>query len=311
MVCSTFTEIAGIKIEPCIFNASGPRCVTFEELETIAKSKSGAIMTKSCTLEPRIGNPEPRYHENSLGSINSMGLPNLGYKKYAEFSKKLKKYKKPYIVSVAGLTLQDNIIIVEYLSKFKDIDAIELNLSCPNIPGKPQIAYDFVASDHMLKEVLKVNSHIIGVKLAPYFDFVHFEQMARILKKHKIKFVTCINSIGDGLIIDPEKEQALIKPKKGFGGIGGAYIKPTALANTRRFYELLDKKVDIIGVGGIKTGVDAFEFILAGASSVQIGTEFMSSGSKCFKRIDNELKAYMRGKGYSKIEDFRGRLRII
>ena len=311
MEVSTSTKIAGIQIASCIFNAAGPRCVTFEELDSIAKSDSGAIMTKSCTLEPRTGNPEPRYFENSTGSINSMGLPNLGYKKYAEFSANLKKYNKPYFVSVAGLTLDDNVEIVKYMSKFRGIDAIELNLSCPNIPGEPQVAYDFEAADKMIKAVLKVNKHVLGVKLPPYFDASHFQHMASILKKHKVDFVSCVNSIGEGIIIDPEKEITVIKPKGGFGGIGGDYIKPTALANTRKFYELLGGKIDIIGVGGIKSGTDAFEFILAGASAVQIGTEFMRSGSKCFGRIDKELKDYMKKKGYSCLEDFKGKLKII
>ncbi|MBI2545629.1 dihydroorotate oxidase [Candidatus Woesearchaeota archaeon] len=308
---STKAAIAGITIEPCIFNAAGPLCVTKEELEAIGSSHSGAIMTKSCTFEPRPGNPEPRYYEDALGSINSMGLPNLGYMKYAEFSSEMKKYRKPYIVSVAGLSLQDNIEIVKYLGQFKDIDAIELNLSCPNVIGKPQVAYDFDASDEMLREVLKVNKHVLGVKLSPYFDFAHFQQMAGVLKKHKLAFVSCVNSLGEGLFIDADAEQVAIKPKGGFGGIGGDYIKPTALANVRKFYELLDRKVPIVGVGGIKSGRDAFEFILAGATAVQIGTEFMRSGTACFARVDAELKALMKEKGYSTLDDFRGKLKVL
>src|SRR3989338_4516637 len=98
------TKIAGIRLETCIYNTAGPADVTLEELEIIAKSKSSAITMKSCTLDTREGNPEPRYADLEFGSINSMGLPNLGYRAYIKFSKILKeKYKKPVIASISGL----------------------------------------------------------------------------------------------------------------------------------------------------------------------------------------------------------------
>ena len=100
------TKIAGVKLETCVFNASGPADVTLRELEKIAKSKSSAVTMKSCTLLPREGNPEPRYADLEHGSINSMGLPNLGYKAYVEFSQRLKKgFKKPVVASISGMTL--------------------------------------------------------------------------------------------------------------------------------------------------------------------------------------------------------------
>jgi dihydroorotate dehydrogenase (fumarate) len=103
----------------------------------------------------------------------------------------------------------------------------------------------------------------------------------------------------------------VIKPKDGFGGIGGDYVKPTALANVRQFYTLLRKDIDVIGCGGVKNGQDAFEHILCGAKAVQIGTKLMQEGVDCFERISNELKALMQAKGYEKLEDFRGKLKSI
>lgn len=304
------TRIAGLELDNLVMNASGPRCTTLAELEALGKSESGAIVTKSCTLEPREGNPSPRYVDVDLGSINSMGLPNLGYKKYIELLPKLKKFKKPVIVSVSGLKLEDNLEIIKALNN-TDVDAIELNLSCPNLVGKPQVGYDFEQTGVVLREVMKIRKKKLGVKLPPYFDFVHFEQMAAILNKYKPDFVTCINSIGNGLIIDPDKEIALIKPKGGFGGIGGQYVKPTALANVRKFYELLDRKIDIIGVGGIYSGKDVFEFVLAGASAVQIGTVLMQENTKAFARIGKEFDAYCKKKGYKNISDFKGKLKAL
>src|SRR3990167_6975858 len=104
------TNIAGISLDTCIFNTSGPADVTLKELEVIARSKSSAITMKSCTLEARDGNPKPRYADLEFGSINSMGLPNLGYKEYIKFSQILKNmYDKPVIASISGMTLADNI----------------------------------------------------------------------------------------------------------------------------------------------------------------------------------------------------------
>ncbi|MBI5072968.1 dihydroorotate oxidase [Candidatus Woesearchaeota archaeon] len=306
------TSIAGIPLESYFFNASGPKCMTLEELLALAASNSAVVMSKSSTFEPREGNPEPRYCNLEFGSINSMGLPNLGYKKYAEFAPLLKvQTTKPYFVSVSGLKLAENMEMLKYLSEIKDIDALELNLSCPNVIGKPQICYDFDQTREVLREIEKVAKKPLGLKLPPYFDFVHFEEAASIINKHNIAFVTCINSVGNALFIDPEKEVVVIKPKGGFGGLGGAYIKPIALANVRKFRELLRKEIQVIGVGGVDTGVDAFEFLLCGADAVQVGTTFQKEGVKCFARLETELKAYMFQKGYDDISDVKGKLKTL
>src|SRR3989338_950 len=305
------TEIAEVKLETCVFNASGPKDETLEELEVIARSKSSAIMMKSCTLLPREGNPKPRYADLEFGSINSMGLPNLGYRAYVKFSKILdKKYSKPIIASICGMTVKDNVTMFK---AFNDapVDLIEFNPGSPNTIGQPIIGYDFREMNQLLKAVSKVAKKPFGVKLPHYFDFVHFEQMAKVIKKYPVKFVTCINSVGNGLAVDPITEKTLIKPKGGFGGIGGTYIKFTALANARKFYELFENKIQVIGVGGIFSGLDAFEFILAGASAIQLSTAFMQKGPAIFEIVQRELKEIMRKKGYEKLSDFRGKLKTL
>ncbi len=127
----------------------------------------------------------------------------------------------------------------------------------------------------------------------------------------QLKWVTCINSIGNGLLVDPHTEQTLIYPKYGLGGIGGAYVKPTALANVRNFRTRLHHTVDIIGCGGITNGTDVFEHILCGASAVQIGTCLMQFGVGIFEQIHNELISIMNTKGYRKLIDFQNKLKCV
>lgn len=312
MKANISTSIGGVVLNTCIFNTSGPKDETLPRLKIIGRSKSSAITMKSCTLEPRIGNPQPRYANlPNKSSINSMGLPNLGYKEYVKFVGILKKqFKKVVVASISGMTLEDNVVIFKAFNQ-TDVDLIEFNPGSPNTIGKPIVGYDVNQMDKLLAAVTKVCKKRWGVKLPPYFDFVHFEQIANVLKKYPVKFVTCINSIGNGLVIDPKKETPVIKPKGGFGGIGGRVIKYTTLANVRKFYELLEDKIQIIAVGGITSGVDAFEAILAGASAVQLGTIYMQEGPSCFARIQKELADYMSKKGYASIEDFRGKLKSI
>ncbi|MGZ8382251.1 MAG: dihydroorotate oxidase, partial [Nitrospira sp.] len=300
------TTIAGVTFPSCFMNASGALCVTRDELEALGKSGAGAIVTKSMTIESRQGNPTPRYYGFPGGSINSMGLPNLGYRAYAELIPLLKRFGKPVIASVAGLGEEDFPTIAEAINAAKP-DLIEVNLSCPNIPGKPQIGYDPETSERVLKKVRPLIMVPMGVKLPPYFDPAHHEAMGKVLGRCGVDFLNMINSVGNGLVVDPEREAVVIKPKGGFGGLGGRLIKPVALANVRAFYKLFDGKMPIIGTGGIVEGMDVFEHFLCGASAVQIGTVLVEEGLDVFGRLEAELTAVLRRKGYQSIVECQGR----
>ncbi|MBE9889656.1 dihydroorotate oxidase [Enterococcus faecium] len=298
-----------------LMNASGVHCMTTQELDELAHSEAGAFITKSCTINERKGNPEPRYFDVPLGSINSMGLPNLGFSYYLEYALAYEKVQEnqnqPLFFSIAGMSVQENLEMLEKIEKSGFNGITELNLSCPNVPGKPQLAYDFEATYETLKEVFSIFSKPLGIKLPPYFDFAHFDQMADILNQFPLTYVNAINSVGNGLYIDTEQEAVVIKPKEGFGGIGGEYIKPTALANVRAFYTRLKPEIQIIGTGGIRTGQDAFEHLLCGASMLQIGTDLHKEGPEIFSRIIKELTQIMSEKGYTSIDEFKGKLRTI
>ena len=305
------TQIAGFSFDNCLMNAAGVACMTVEELEEVRQSAAGSFVTKTATLEARVGNPEPRYRDVPLGSINSMGLPNQGIDYYLDYLLSLQESQpeRTFFLSLVGMSPDETHTLLKKVqnSGFKGIT--ELNLSCPNVPGKPQIAYDFETTERILGEAFGYFDKPLGIKLPPYFDIVHFDQAAEVFNRHPLKFVNCVNSIGNGMYI--EDESVVIRPKNGFGGIGGEYIKPTALANVHAFYQRLNPSIQIIGTGGVYTGRDAFEHILCGASMVQIGTALHQQGVEIFERVSLGLKAIMVQKGYETLEDFKGKLKYL
>jgi dihydroorotate dehydrogenase (fumarate) len=308
------TTFYGHTYDNPFMNASGVHCMDVLELDELANSAAGSFVTKSATADSREGNPEPRYVNLDLGSINSMGLPNLGLTYYLDYAiqRQASYPDAPFIMSVASYKGFD-----EYVANMRQIQdsaytgLVELNLSCPNVPGKPQMAYDFEDTEKLLTEIFSFYTKPFGVKLPPYFDIMHFDKIATVLNKFDLKFVNCINSIGNGLYIDQATDCVVIKPKGGFGGIGGEYVKPTALANVRALSQRLNPTIEIIGTGGILTGRDAYEHLLCGASMVQVGTQLQKEGPAVFERLNAELLAILEAKGYASIADFKGKLGTI
>ena len=124
-----------------------------------------------------------------------------------------------------------------------------------------------------------------------------------------MNYVASINTIGNAFAVDLAAEMPVISSKGGFAGLSGKAVKYTALANVRKMRELLDESIDVVGVGGVESGEDAFEMLLCGASAVQVGTCHWTEGPKCFDRICDELKSIMKEKGYSSVDDFMGKLK--
>ena len=323
-----------------LLNASGCMCDTKTKLTILfSDSLASGICSKSATPKHRAGNPVPRYWEAPDGqlTINSMGLPNLGIEYYLDYFKSLGhpvEGGKWRCVSLAGLTLEDNLVMLRLvydpaMTYYQYIDAVEWNLSCPNLSGHGILAYDFPEMDSYLQRLeaeircLATPSHHSSalthiLKLPPYFEPHQFTQVAAIIRKYPVfTAVNTVNSIPNGLVVDPYTETTVIHPKNGFGGIGGSVIKPTALANVRGLYmafnnpesPTVQQKMIIIGTGGITCGLDVFEFILCGADLVSIGSQLMIEGAGCFVRINQELVDLMHDKAYTGLEDFRGKLK--
>lgn len=309
------TSLLGRPFASPVLNASGVWCRDAAELDAMRASAAGGVVTKSCTVAPRVGNPEPRYVATPFGSINSMGLPNEGYRYYldyvAERENGAHEDGTPLLMSMAGLSVADNLTMLAAVRAAGLRAPVELNLSCPNVPGKPQLAYDLDALDATLAAVTAEHDRPFGLKLPPYFDLVHFDEAAAVLNAYpQVAFLTCINSIGNGLVIDIETESVVIAPKGGFGGIGGDYVLPTALANVNAFHRRCPDK-QIIGCGGVGTGEHVFAHLLAGATLVQVGTALQQEGPGIFARLIAELAALLARKGYGSVDEVRGRLQTL
>ena len=316
---SIATTLAGIPLDTCIMNASGCWCTTGEELDQIARTSAGAIVGKSCTINPRLGNEKPRLYVEQIHyqyiSINSMGIPNMGSKFYIEYQPPV---KKPFIRSIYPFTT------CEMTTMLNDIDAsqgtqhcklVEINLSCPNLPTISTSSSSLLEKMSIYFDALsqtRLDSTLVGFKLAPLYDHSDFQAVADLLLRcDKARFITCSNSITNGLMIDYVNETTRIRPKDGLGGIGGMCMKPTALANVYNFHRLLGNKIDIIGCGGCMCDIDVFEHILCGAKAVQVGTLLMQQGPGCLDWLCTGLKYRMSVKKYRHIEEFRGKLKVV
>ncbi|RHY73152.1 hypothetical protein DYB30_008259 [Aphanomyces astaci] len=315
---SLSTTICGnLHLDTCIFNASGPRTGSSDALAKIAASAAGAVLAKSATVLEQTGNDLPRtWQSDAVASLNSEGLPNKGIGYYLSDEAIAAAGAKPYIVSLSGHNLADNLAMLKQASATKGVhvSAIELNLACPNVIGHPIIAYDFDQLATVLTAVqalMASSSTPLGVKLPPFFDGPHFEKAAAIINQFTcIQFATSINTVGNALVVDSVAEMPAIRPKNGFGGLSGPAIKYTALANVKKMRELLRPDIAVIGVrvGGIESGDDVFNMILCGAQAVQVGTCHWIEGPKCFDRITKELQDIMKRKGYTSVDEFRGKL---
>ena len=266
---------------------------------------SGAILSKSCSYEPRVGNEHPKYYEDLWGSINSNGLENLGYPFYRDYWLEHNNQLKPFIISVAI-----NYDFEKILRDCNDhsVKPLEINMSCPNIKGKRQLAYDFEAFDEKLGKICDLYDHDFGIKLPPYFDPMDVSCISDVINNYKQDdYITCINSLGNGLMVKWLDNKTRIRPKGGLGGIGGEYCKPTGLANVRMFYNE-NPKLKIIGCGGIKRSTDILEYVLCGASGVQIGTQFMKEGCDVFSRLYKQFNELVDVNGYKDLSEIRGKL---
>ncbi len=295
--------IAGVEFANPIMTASGC-CGYGEELATVFPlSRLGALVTKSVTLEPRLGHPPPRTAETASGMLNAIGLANVGIDCFiSEKIPFLEKQKTRIIVNVAGSSLSEYVEVCSRLSDISRVDMIELNISCPNVDeGGMEFGADPVMTEKLVAAVKKVFPRPVIAKLSPNVTSV--ANIAVAAEQGGADVLAVINSLV-GTSIDVETWRPRLTYNK--GGLTGAAIKPVALAMVNAVYEKC--RLPIIGIGGIANGSDAVEFFLCGATAVQVGTALFIEPDVPV-RMQRELKAYLRKKKLSSISELTGKVR--
>lgn len=299
-------DIAGVHFENPIIGSSGTFGFGTEYKTVFDVNRLGGISSKGLTLEPRQGNDGIRLWETPSGLMNSIGLQNPGIPHFIEYELRDMLNLKPVtIANLSGSTMESYVEGAKLLDK-TEVPMIELNISCPNVSaGGAAWGMSCSAANQIVKAVREVTKKPLMVKLTPQaLDLIG---VALECIKEGADAISLCNSF-QGIAIDIERGVPIFNNVK--AGLGGPAVRPIAV---RLVYELvqainqlpLEQRVPVVAIGGAATWQDAVEFIMAGASAVQVGTNTFANPSSMIQMIDG-LRAFMKRKGYKKLQDFKG-----
>lgn len=292
-------DLAGLKLANPTILASGILGLSAESFGNVVIGGAGAIVTKSVGLRPRKGYANPTVVETSCGLINAMGLPNPGITEFVKEICEVKNLGVPVIVSVYGFSA-DEYAIVAKKAVDAGADSVELNVSCPHVKDTGS---EIGQNPEILAEVVrKVKASIdkpVFVKMSP--NVTNITENAEVAAKAGADALTTINTV-KAMAIDTETAMPILSNKT--GGLSGTAIKPIAV---RCVYEIYEKvKVPIIGCGGITNWRDAVEFLLAGATAIQIGTAIAIEGPNVFEAVGCGINSYLKKKGFKSVKEIVG-----
>ena len=289
--------------------ASGTFGYGDEVQDLVDISKIGCIITKSVTLEPREGNPPPRIHETSSGMLNSIGLANVGINEFCD--KKLpylNKMKTHFIINIAGSTFEEYIDTLRLLENQDNSNHIgyEINISCPNVKeGGVAFGNYPDMSARVVEACRNVTDKPLITKLSP--NQTDIAANARACIEAGSDALAVINTIM-GMAIDVETQRPIIGNVQ--GGLSGPAIRPIALLKVHQVYEVAGPKgIPILGQGGIETAADAIEFLLAGATTIGLGTALFYDPLAA-KKINSGIEDYLGRHGFSSVADLTGQLNL-
>ncbi len=289
----------GLRLKNPVLTASGTFGQGVEYAELIDVSRLGAFVNKGTTRNARPGNPQYRIAETPAGILNSIGLENPGAAEVARmYGPKWAKLAVPVIVNVAGYSVDDYVFVVEALAATPGVVAFELNVSCPNVKGGMLFGCDPALAADVTRAVRSTTDLPIIVKLTPNAPDV--VAVARAVEEAGADGLTAINTVL-GMRIDVAKRRPILGT--GSGGLSGPAIRPIALHITYQVAQAVS--IPIVGAGGITCGRDALEFLMAGASAVQIGTATFADPTAPLRVIE-ELARYVRDNGLASIRDVIG-----
>ncbi|HYP05334.1 MAG TPA: dihydroorotate dehydrogenase [Bryobacteraceae bacterium] len=298
------TEICGIRLRNPVIAASGTFAYGVEFESVINLAAIGAFVVKGISRSPIEGNPAPRLWEAEGGMINSVGLQNIGVDAFIRHkAPRLARIPTPYLVNVFGYAPEDYVEVVRRLESIEGPAAYELNVSCPNTErGGMVFGSDAGLLGELVGAVRAQTRRPVIVKLSP--NVARIEPLALAAQNAGADAISLVNTFVS-LAIDARTRRPRIGA--GFGGLSGPAIKPLAL---RMVYEAANAvKIPVIGLGGIATGEDAAEFLIAGASAVQVGTASFWDPRAC-ARIAKELDRFLNKEKIANVRELVGTLRF-
>ena len=295
-------NLAGVEFKNPVMEASGTFGSGAEYGEFVDLNKLGAVVTKGVANVPWPGNPTPRIAETASGMLNAIGLQNPGIDLFTKRDIPfLKQYDTKIIVNVCGKSTEDYLEVVERLGD-EPVDMLEINISCPNVKeGGIAFGQDPKAVEAITKAVKKVAKQPVIMKLSP--NVTDITEMARAAEAGGADVLSLINTL-TGMKIDIYKQDFALANKT--GGLSGPAIKPIAV---RMVYQVANTvKIPILGMGGIQSGEDAIEFMLAGASAVAVGTANFNNPYATMDVIAG-MEAYMKRMGVTDINELIGKVK--
>ena len=299
-------KFAGIEFQNPVFVSAGTFGYGDEFAEIIDVNRLGGIVTKTLTLKPREGNPAPRVAPTASGMLNSVGLQNIGIEKFLQnkLPELNKIIKVPLIISIMGESVEEFIKLTELSTRVESINAIELNLSCPNVKaGGTSFSIEPRLTKEVVREVKKVSRIPVFVKLTP--NVTDIVPIAKAAESAGADAIVAVNTFL-GMSIDVETQKSKLGTKT--GGLSGPAIKPMALYHVHRICQSV--KIPVVGVGGIVSGSDAIEFILVGASAIAVGTgNYIDPQTS--KKVLEGIEDYMQKQKINSLSDIRGKLQEI
>lgn len=294
----------GLTIKNPVMTASGTFGYGTEYSDFIDLNRLGGILVKGTTLHPRQGNPYPRMAETPSGMLNAVGLQNKGVDYFCEhIYPKIRGYETAMIVNVSGSQVEDYIETAEKINALEDIPAIELNISCPNVKeGGMAFGVTCAGASSVVRAIRAVYDKTLIVKLSP--NVTDITEIARAVEAEGADSISMINTLL-GMAIDAEKRRPILSTIT--GGLSGPAVKPIALRMVWQTSQAV--KVPIIGMGGISSATDAIEFLLAGASAVEVGTYNFVDPAVTTQIVDG-IEDYMLRHGITDIQDLIGALDV-
>lgn len=294
----------GLYIKNPVMTASGTYGYGLEYEDFVELQRLGGIMVKGTTLHSRQGNPYPRMAETPAGMLNAVGLQNKGVDYFCEhIYPSIKDYDTAMIVNVSGSQVEDYIATAERINALERIPAIELNISCPNVKeGGMAFGVTCAGAASVVRAVRAVYDKTLIVKLSP--NVTDITEIARAVEAEGADAVSMINTLL-GMAIDAERRRPVLSTVT--GGLSGPAVKPIALRMVWQTAQAI--KLPIIGMGGIATTSDAIEFLLAGASAIEVGTYNFVDPTATVKIVDG-IEDYMRRHGFSSVLDLVGALQL-